>query len=90
MLQSGYDPVLYGKYLEIHGEGGHRSYFYAHMPRPAAVKKGERVWEGELVGAVGETGNAAHGRLHAPLRDPRQRCRDQPGAVARALGSLLA
>jgi len=51
-------PFLYGNYLLIHGEGERYSYFYAHMPRPALVRKGERVWEGERVGAVGETGNA--------------------------------
>ncbi len=54
----GYDPVLYGNYLLIHGEGEERSYFYAHLPRPPLVKKGEWVWEGERVGSVGETGNA--------------------------------
>jgi len=59
VLHSGYDPVLYGNYLLLHGEGEERSYFYAHMPRPALVHRGERVWEGERVGAVGETGNAA-------------------------------
>jgi murein DD-endopeptidase MepM/ murein hydrolase activator NlpD len=58
VLQQGYDPVLYGNYLLIHGEDEQRSYFYAHMPRPAGVHDGERVWEGERVGAVGETGNA--------------------------------
>jgi len=58
VLRSGYDPVLYGHYLLIHGEGERRGYFYAHMPRPAFVDRGERVWEGERVGAVGETGNA--------------------------------
>jgi len=56
--RSGYDPVLYGNYLLIHGEGEERSYFYAHMPRLASVHPGERVWTGERVGAVGETGNA--------------------------------
>lgn len=50
--------MLYGNYLLIHGEGEDRSYFYAHMPRPALVHEGERVWAGEQVGAVGETGNA--------------------------------
>jgi murein DD-endopeptidase MepM/ murein hydrolase activator NlpD len=59
ILERGYDPVLYGNYLLIHGEGERRSYFYAHMPRPARVHEGERVWEGERVGVVGETGNAA-------------------------------
>lgn len=58
VLRRGYDPVLYGNYLLIHGEGEHRSYFYAHMPRRALVGHGERVLEGERVGAVGETGNA--------------------------------
>jgi murein DD-endopeptidase MepM/ murein hydrolase activator NlpD len=58
VLRSGHDPVLYGNYLLIHGEGERRSYFYAHMPRPARVRRGERVLEGERVGAVGETGNA--------------------------------
>jgi murein DD-endopeptidase MepM/ murein hydrolase activator NlpD len=54
----GYDPVLYGNYLLIHGEGEDRSYFYAHLPHPPLVHRGEPVWEGERVGAVGETGNA--------------------------------
>ena len=58
VLRTGYDPVLYGNYLLIHGEGEDRSYFYAHMPRPALVHRGERVWQGERVGSVGETGNA--------------------------------
>ena len=58
VLRAGYDPVLYGNYLLIHGEGEERSYFYAHMRRPAVVRKGQWVWEGERVGQVGETGNA--------------------------------
>jgi murein DD-endopeptidase MepM/ murein hydrolase activator NlpD len=58
VLKTGYDPVLYGHYLLLHGEGEQRSYFYAHLPRPARVHKGERVYEGEQVGEVGETGNA--------------------------------
>ena len=58
VLRRGYDPVLYGNYLLIHGEGERRSYFYAHLPRPAPVERGERVYTGETVGSVGETGNA--------------------------------
>ncbi len=71
VLRRGYDPVLYGNYLLIHGEGEGRSYFYAHLPRAARVRRGERVWEGERVGAVGETGNAIgvgchlHFEIHA-------------------------
>ena len=67
----GYDPVLYGNHLTIHGQGEDRSYFYAHLPGPASVRKGDRVWEGQRVGAVGQTGNAAsvgchlHFEIHA-------------------------
>ena len=64
VLRRGFDPVLYGNYLLIHGEGERRSYFYAHLARPAAVRRGQRVWEGEEVGAVGETGNAAGTGCH--------------------------
>ena len=55
---SGYDPVLYGNYLLVHGQGEHRSYFYAHLRRPAAVHSEERVFAGQRVGVVGDTGNA--------------------------------
>jgi len=58
VLRRGYDPVLYGNYLLIHGEGEDRGYLYAHLPHPALVHPGERVFTGERVGAVGETGNA--------------------------------
>ena len=58
VLRRGFDPVLYGNYLLIHGGGERRSYFYAHMRRPAAERRGDPVWAGEGVGAVGETGNA--------------------------------
>jgi len=71
VLRRGYDPVLYGNYLSIHGEDEARSYFYAHLPRPALVRHGDRVYAGERVGAVGETGNATavgchlHFEIHA-------------------------
>lgn len=58
VLRTGHDPVLYGNYLLIHGQGERRSYFYSHLIRPAAVDRGDRVWAGQRVGAVGKTGNA--------------------------------
>jgi murein DD-endopeptidase MepM/ murein hydrolase activator NlpD len=64
VLRRGFDPVLYGNYLLVHGEGERRSYFYAHLLRPAVVRRGERVWEGQRVGAVGETGNAVGTGCH--------------------------
>lgn len=60
----GYDPVLYGYFALIHGEAEKRSYFYAHMSGPARVRKRERVFEGERIGAVGETGNAVGTGCH--------------------------
>ncbi len=56
--RAGFDPVLYGNYLLIHGENEHRSYFYAHLRRPAGVERGDRVFTGQRIGAVGATGNA--------------------------------
>jgi murein DD-endopeptidase MepM/ murein hydrolase activator NlpD len=58
VLRAGYDPVLYGNYLLIHGQSERRSYFYSHLIRPPAVGRGDRVWAGQRVGAVGKTGNA--------------------------------
>lgn len=58
VLRSAYDPVLYGNYLKIHGQGERRIYFYAHLTRAAPVRRGDQVWAGRRVGAVGKTGNA--------------------------------
>lgn len=64
VTRRGFDPVLYGNYLTLHGQGERRAYFYAHLPRPAPVRRGERVLEGQRVGAVGETGNAVGTGCH--------------------------
>ncbi len=64
VVRRGFDPVLYGNYLLIRGAGERRSYFYAHLVRPAAVRRGEMVLEGQGVGAVGETGNAVGTGCH--------------------------
>jgi murein DD-endopeptidase MepM/ murein hydrolase activator NlpD len=64
VLRQGYDPVLYGNYVLIHGRGETRSYFYAHMIRPALVAKGDDVLTGQRVGSVGKTGNARTTRCH--------------------------
>jgi len=71
VVRSGYDPVLYGSFLLIRGAGERRSYFYSHLRRPALVRKGERVWAGQRVGAVGKTGNArtVGCHLHFEIRD---------------------
>lgn len=58
VIRRGYDPRLYGNFVEVRGEGERLSYFYAHMVRPAEVKRGEEVGTGERVGRIGLTGNA--------------------------------
>jgi len=50
--------LLYGNHLRIRGAGERRSYFYSHLIRPPAVRRGDRIWAGQPVGAVGKTGNA--------------------------------
>jgi murein DD-endopeptidase MepM/ murein hydrolase activator NlpD len=54
----GYDPVLYGNFVEIKARKERRSYFYAHLPKPADPRKGDLVKTGERIGRVGRTGNA--------------------------------
>jgi murein DD-endopeptidase MepM/ murein hydrolase activator NlpD len=58
VLRSGFDPVLDGNFVLIHGQGEDRSYLYAHMRRPSLVKRGDTVRTGQRVGEVGKTGNA--------------------------------
>ncbi len=64
VLDAGYDPVLYGNYILIHGEGEERSYFYAHMIAPSLVRTDEHVRTGQRLGRVGQTGNAASTPCH--------------------------
>lgn len=64
VIRRGFDPNLHGNYLLIRGLGERRSYFYAHMVRPAEVKRGEEVQTGERVGRIGLTGNARSTPCH--------------------------
>jgi murein DD-endopeptidase MepM/ murein hydrolase activator NlpD len=71
VLRSGYDQVLYGNFLLIHGAGERRNYFYSHLRGPATVARGDSVWAGRRVGAVGKTGNArtVGCHLHFEIRE---------------------
>lgn len=53
-----------GNYLIIDGAGTGRDYVYMHMLKPASVKTGDRVFTGQKVGEVGETGRATGCHLH--------------------------
>ena len=61
---TGFDPVLYGNFVRIGGAKTRQDYFYAHLIDPAGVDAGEAVRTGELVGRIGQTGNAAGTPCH--------------------------
>jgi murein DD-endopeptidase MepM/ murein hydrolase activator NlpD len=58
VIRRGYDPDLYGNFIEIKGRKEHLGYFYAHLRRPARPKLGEQVRTQDRLGKVGKTGNA--------------------------------
>ena len=53
-----------GYYLVIDGERTGTDYAYMHLKGPALVDKGERVRTGQLIGYVGDTGDASGCHLH--------------------------
>jgi murein DD-endopeptidase MepM/ murein hydrolase activator NlpD len=56
-----------GNYLVIDGKGTGRDYVYMHLQDKALVAEGERVYTGQQIGAVGESGNASGCHLHFEL-----------------------
>ena len=62
--RAGYDPLLYGNYVLIDGAKTAQDYFYAHMLAPSAVAEGRRVHTGQVLGRIGQTGNAAGTPCH--------------------------
>jgi len=53
-----------GYYLVIDGERTAIDYAYMHLKGPALVNKGDRVHTGQLIGYVGDTGDADGCHLH--------------------------
>lgn len=62
--KTGYDPTLYGNYVLIDAAKSGQDYFYAHMIAPAEVGEGKRVYTGQELGEIGQTGNAAGTPCH--------------------------
>jgi murein DD-endopeptidase MepM/ murein hydrolase activator NlpD len=81
--KAGYDDALYGWFVLVDGRKTELDYFYAHLRKRPAVRRGARVHTGERIGEVGMTGNARttpchlhfelHGR-HGPF-DPKPNLR---------------
>lgn len=59
-----YDPLLYGNYVLIDAAKSEQDYFYAHMVAPSEVGEGERVYTGQELGEIGQTGDAAATPCH--------------------------
>jgi murein DD-endopeptidase MepM/ murein hydrolase activator NlpD len=59
-----------GNYMVIDGAGTGYDYAYMHLAEPTPFEKGELVYTGQRIGAVGETGNARGCHLHFELWGP--------------------
>jgi murein DD-endopeptidase MepM/ murein hydrolase activator NlpD len=53
-----------GYYLVIDGDGTGFDYAYMHLQGPSPFNQGDRVYTGQEIGRVGETGNARGCHLH--------------------------
>jgi murein DD-endopeptidase MepM/ murein hydrolase activator NlpD len=56
-----------GHYLVIDGDRTELDYVYMHLDQPSPFSEGDRVYTGQTIGAVGETGNARGCHLHFEL-----------------------
>ncbi|HKP20485.1 MAG TPA: M23 family metallopeptidase [Thermoleophilaceae bacterium] len=53
-----------GNYLVIDGDGTDVDYVYMHLDQPTPFRAGDRVYTGQTIGAVGDTGDAQGCHLH--------------------------
>lgn len=58
VIERKFDRRLDGNYIVIKGVGEPRQYLYAHMVHPSPFHRGDLVHVGQIVGRVGQTGNA--------------------------------
>jgi murein DD-endopeptidase MepM/ murein hydrolase activator NlpD len=56
-----------GHYLVIDGDGTDVDYVYMHLDQPSPFSEGDRVYTGQTIGAVGDSGNADGCHLHFEL-----------------------
>jgi murein DD-endopeptidase MepM/ murein hydrolase activator NlpD len=56
-----------GNYMVIDASGSGVDYAYMHLAEPTPFRAGDRVYTGQRIGAVGDTGNARGCHLHFEL-----------------------
>ncbi len=56
-----------GHYIVIDGDGTDVDYAYMHLDQPSPFGEGDRVYTGQTIGAVGDSGNARGCHLHFEL-----------------------
>jgi murein DD-endopeptidase MepM/ murein hydrolase activator NlpD len=56
-----------GHYIVIDGDGTELDYVYMHLDQPSPFDEGDRVYTGQTIGAVGDSGNAEGCHLHFEL-----------------------
>jgi murein DD-endopeptidase MepM/ murein hydrolase activator NlpD len=56
-----------GHYIVIDGDGTDVDYVYMHLDQPSPFDEGDRVYTGQTIGAVGDSGNADGCHLHFEL-----------------------
>jgi murein DD-endopeptidase MepM/ murein hydrolase activator NlpD len=59
-----------GHYIVIDGAGSDLDYVYMHLAEPSPFDPGDRVYTGQRIGSVGDTGNADGCHLHFELWSP--------------------
>jgi murein DD-endopeptidase MepM/ murein hydrolase activator NlpD len=68
VIDAGYGGSA-GYYVAVHTTDTQYDYFYAHLRSSSSVRAGQTVSTGQLVGYVGETGDAVGCHLHFELWD---------------------
>ena len=63
---SGYHRAA-GNYIVIDGDGTGMDYIYMHLAERSPFEEGDRVYTGQRIGSVGETGRASGCHLHFEL-----------------------
>lgn len=58
VIRRRFNGRLDGNFIVIRGFRENHTYRYSHLASPAPVRRGDRVFTGQVVGRVGKTGNA--------------------------------